>query len=126
VVAVAVFGLFLAVSDGGELTAGETALLGWGTTAGIAAQALALLPSLRAARFRFRPRLDWRGSGLAAPLRAAGWLVLLVLTNQAAYWVTTWVATSAGAGAGTGGAGLAAYNNAYMLWAVPHGIVTVS
>ncbi|MFJ5707679.1 murein biosynthesis integral membrane protein MurJ [Streptomyces sp. NPDC093105] len=126
VVVVAVFGLFLAVSDGGELTAGETALLGWGTTAGIAAQALALLPSLRAARFRFRPRFDWRGSGLTAPLRAAGWLVLLVLTNQAAYWVTTWVATSAGTDADTGGAGLAAYNNAYLLWAVPHGIVTVS
>ncbi|MEU9853220.1 murein biosynthesis integral membrane protein MurJ [Streptomyces sp. NPDC047974] len=126
VVVVAVFGLFLAVSDGGELTPGETALLGWGTTAGIAAQALALLPSLRAARFRFRPRFDWRGSGLAAPLRAAGWLVLLVLTNQAAYWVTTWVATSAGTDTDTGGSGLAAYNNAYLLWAVPHGIVTVS
>ncbi|MER5737810.1 MULTISPECIES: murein biosynthesis integral membrane protein MurJ [unclassified Streptomyces] len=126
VVVVAVFGLFLAVSDGGELTPGETALLGWGTTAGIAAQALALLPSLRAARFRFRPRFDWRGSGLTAPLRAAGWLVLLVLTNQAAYWVTTWVATSAGGETHTGGAGLAAYNNAYLLWAVPHGIVTVS
>ncbi|CAL9278568.1 murein biosynthesis integral membrane protein MurJ [Streptomyces sp. SudanB25_2051] len=126
IVVVAVFGLFLAVSDGGELTAGETALLGWGTTAGIAAQALALLPSLRAARFRFRPRFDWRGSGLTAPLRAAGWLVLLVLTNQAAYWVTTWVATSAGTDTDNGGAGLAAYNNAYLLWAVPHGIVTVS
>ncbi|MFF2776482.1 murein biosynthesis integral membrane protein MurJ [Streptomyces sp. NPDC058052] len=126
VVVVAVFGLFLAVSDGGELTAAETTLLGWGTTAGIAAQALALLPSLRAARFRFRPRFDWRGSGLAAPLRAAGWLVLLVATNQAAYWVTTWAATSAGTAASGGGAGLAAYNNAYLLWAVPHGIVTVS
>ncbi|MEV6198837.1 murein biosynthesis integral membrane protein MurJ [Streptomyces sp. NPDC051771] len=125
VVVVAVFGLFLAVSDGGALTPGETALLGWGTTAGIAVQALALLPSLRAARFRFRPRFDWRGSGLTAPLRAAGWLVLLVLTNQAAYWVTTWVATSAGEDT-AGGAGLAAYNNAYLLWAVPHGIVTVS
>ncbi|CAL9330070.1 murein biosynthesis integral membrane protein MurJ [Streptomyces sp. enrichment culture] len=126
IVVVAVFGLFLAVSDGGGLTADETALLGWGTTAGIAAQALALLPSLRAARFRFRPRFDWRGSGLTAPLRAAGWLVLLVLTNQAAYWVTTWVATSAGTDTDNGGAGLAAYNNAYLLWAVPHGIVTVS
>ncbi|MFD5768786.1 murein biosynthesis integral membrane protein MurJ [Streptomyces sp. NPDC127049] len=136
VVVVAVFGLFLVVSDGGELTPGETALLGWGTTAGIAAQALALLPSLRAARFRFRPRFDWRGSGLTAPLRAAGWLVLLVAVNQAAYWVTTWVATStgsaetgadAGLAAATGGvAGLAVYNNAYLLWAVPHGIVTVS
>ncbi|MFF0478995.1 murein biosynthesis integral membrane protein MurJ [Streptomyces sp. NPDC004284] len=124
VVAVAVFGLFLAVSDGGELTPGETALLGWGTTAGIAVQTLALLPSLRAAGFRWRPRFDWRGSGLAAPLRSAGWLVLLVLTNQGAYWLTTWLATSAGAS--VSGGGLAAYNNAYLLWTVPHGIITVS
>ncbi|MFJ9811421.1 murein biosynthesis integral membrane protein MurJ [Streptomyces sp. NPDC101158] len=124
IVAIAVFGLFLAVSDGGRLTPGETALLGWGTTAGIAVQALALLPSLRAAGFRWRPRFDWRGSGLTAPLRAAGWLVLLVLTNQAAYWVTTKVATAAGQLAE--GAGLSAYNNAYQLWMVPHGIITVA
>ncbi|MFB6621843.1 murein biosynthesis integral membrane protein MurJ [Streptomyces sp. NPDC056374] len=124
VVVVSVFALFLVVSDGGALTPGETALLGWGTTAGIVLQALALVPSLRAARFRWRPRFDWRGSGLATPLRSAGWLVLLVLTNQGAYWVTTLLATSAG-GTVSGG-GLAAYNNAYLLWTVPHGIITVS
>ncbi|MFE0627369.1 murein biosynthesis integral membrane protein MurJ [Streptomyces sp. NPDC058864] len=130
-VVIAVFGLYLATAGtGGGLTPGETALLGWGTTAGIAVQALALVPSLRAARFRWRPRFDWRGSGLARPLRSAGWLVLLVLTNQVAYWVVTRLATSAGrraAALGTdGGAGFTAYNNAYLLWAVPHGIVTVS
>ncbi|WP_411977166.1 murein biosynthesis integral membrane protein MurJ [Streptomyces solicathayae] len=130
VVVIAVFALYLAVADGAEVTARETALLGWGTTAGIAVQALALVPVLRAARFRWRPRFDWRGSGLATPLRSAGWLVLLVLTNQAAYWVTTRLATAAGVRAEAlgvdGGAGFAAYNNAYLLWAVPHGIVTVS
>ncbi|MFF7181315.1 murein biosynthesis integral membrane protein MurJ [Streptomyces sp. NPDC008121] len=132
IVVIAVFGLYLATvaTGGGTLTAGETALLGWGTTAGIALQALALVPSLRAAGFRWRPRFDWRGSGLTAPLRSAGWLVLLVLTNQAAYWVTTRLATAAGLRAADlgidGGVGFAAYNNAYLLWAVPHGIVTVS
>ena len=97
VVVMSVFGLYLATGQGGgdTLTATETALLGWGTTAGIAVQALALLPALRAARFRWRPRFDWRGSGLTRPLRAAGWLVLLVLTNQAAYWVVTRLATTA-------------------------------
>lgn len=130
VVVIGVFALYLVTADGGALTGRETALLGWGTTAGIALQALALVPSLRAAGFRWRPRFDWRGSGLTAPLRSAGWLVLLVLTNQAAYWVTTRLATAAGQraeelGAG-GGFGFAAYTNAYLLWAVPHGIVTVS
>lgn len=131
VVVIAVFGLYLALALGGAdtpteantLTPTETAILGWGTTAGIAAQALALVPALRAARFRWRPRFDWRGSGLTRPLRAAGWLVLLVLANQAAYWVTTRLATTAGL---DGGPGYGAYNNAYALWVVPHGIVTVS
>ncbi|MFE7772652.1 murein biosynthesis integral membrane protein MurJ [Streptomyces sp. NPDC057445] len=133
VVVIAVFGLYLvtyATGDADTLTPAETMLLGWGTTAGIAVQALALVPSLRAARFRWRPRFDWRGSGLTRPLRSAGWLVLLVLTNQFAYWVTTRLATAAGAqaehGGIDGGAGFSAYNNAYVLWAVPHGIVTVS
>ncbi|MEU8753411.1 murein biosynthesis integral membrane protein MurJ [Streptomyces chartreusis] len=124
-VVMAVFGLYLALAMGGgdTLTATETAVLGWGTTAGIAAQALALVPALRAARFRWRPRFDWRGSGLTRPLRSAGWLVLLVLANQAAYWVTTRLATTAGL---DGGPGYGAYNNAYALWVVPHGIITVS
>ncbi|MGW3496017.1 murein biosynthesis integral membrane protein MurJ [Streptomyces sp. NPDC001020] len=131
VVVIAVFGLYLAtVGTGGTLTPGETALLGWGTTAGVVVQALALLPSLRAARFSWRPRFDWRGSGLSRPLRSAGWLVLLVFTNQLAYWVVTWLATAAGQRAAAegidGGAGFSAYSNAYLLWVVPHGIVTVS
>nr|WP_307790510.1 murein biosynthesis integral membrane protein MurJ [Streptomyces actuosus] len=129
-VVIGVFALYLkTVGGGGTLTTGEAELLGWGTTAGIVAQTLALVPSLRAARLRWRPRFDWRGSGLSRPLRSAGWLVLLVLTNQLAYWVVTRLATTAGeraAAQGIGGAGFSAYSNAYLLWAVPHGIVTVS
>ncbi|MEU9002783.1 murein biosynthesis integral membrane protein MurJ [Streptomyces sp. NPDC048551] len=125
-VVIGVFGLFLYVSHGPAegLTADGTRLLGIGTTAGIAVQALALVPALRAAGFRWRPRFDWRGSGLARPLRNAGWLVLLVLANQIAYWVVTRLST--GVGHDLGNAGYAAYTNAYQLWVVPQGIVTVS
>ncbi|MER5731309.1 murein biosynthesis integral membrane protein MurJ [Streptomyces sp. NPDC002138] len=131
-VIIGVFGLFLHVSHGAPdgLTAADTRLLGWGTTAGIVVQALALVPSLRAARFRWRPRFDWRGNGLARPLRNAGWLVMLVLTNQIAYWVITRLSTTTGARAAleglSGGVGYTAYSNAYQLWIVPQGIVTVS
>ncbi|WP_328308132.1 murein biosynthesis integral membrane protein MurJ [Streptomyces sp. NBC_00442] len=132
VVVIAVFGLYLglAAQGAGTLSAADARLLGWGTTAGIVAQALALVPSLRSAGFRWRPRFDWRGQGLGRPLRSAGWAVLLVVSNQLAYWVVTRLSTTAGAAAvreGIGdGAGYTAYTNAYVLWMVPHGIVTVS
>ncbi|MCY0928802.1 murein biosynthesis integral membrane protein MurJ [Streptomyces sp. H27-H1] len=131
-VVIAVFGLFLSVShgSGGAFSDSDTRLLGIGTTAGIVVQALGLIPPLRAARFRWRPRFDWHGSGLARPLRNAGWLVLLVLSNQLAYWVVTRLSTSTGERAVAeglaGGAGYIAYSNAYLLWMVPQGIITVS
>lgn len=131
-VVIAVFGLYLAVAAdaGGDPSAAQTRLLGWGTTAGIVVQTLALVPVLRAAGFRWRPRFDWRGSGLTRPLRSAGWLVMLVLTNQAAYWLVTRLSTLTGQHAVdegvAGGAGYTAYSNAYLLWVVPQGIVTVS
>ncbi|MGW7824101.1 murein biosynthesis integral membrane protein MurJ [Streptomyces puniciscabiei] len=125
IVVITVFGLYLALGTdhGGTLTTTETAVLGWGTTAGIVVQAIALIPALRATRFRWRPRFDWYGSGLERPLRSAGWLVMLVLANQAAYWVTTRLSTAAGT---NGGPGYSAYSNAYLVWTVPQGIVTVS
>ncbi|MGW2088917.1 murein biosynthesis integral membrane protein MurJ [Streptomyces sp. NPDC001880] len=132
IVIIAVFGIYLAVATGshGTLTPAQTRWLGWGTTAGIIVQTLALVPALRAAEFRWRPRFDWRGSGLTRPLRAAGWLVTLVLTNQIAYWVVTRLSTTIGQRAEemelAGGAGYTAYSYAYQLWVVPHGIVTVS
>ncbi|MCX4793866.1 murein biosynthesis integral membrane protein MurJ [Streptomyces sp. NBC_01242] len=132
VVIIAVFGIYLAVAAGsdGTLTPAQAQWLGWGTTAGIAVQTLALVPALRAVKFRWRPRFDWRGSGLTRPLRAAGWLVMLVLTNQIAYWVVTRLSTATGQHAVEqhvpGGVGYTAYSYAYQLWVVPHGIVTVS
>ncbi|WP_329462223.1 murein biosynthesis integral membrane protein MurJ [Streptomyces sp. NBC_01431] len=131
-VVIGVFGLYLALASGsgGTLDATDTRLLGYGTTAGIVVQALALVPSLRSAGFRWRPRFDWRGSGLGRPLRSAGWAVLLVVSNQLAYWVVTRLSTTAGTEAVrdgvVGGAGYTPYTNAYVLWMVPHGIVTVS
>ncbi|MFF0396696.1 murein biosynthesis integral membrane protein MurJ [Streptomyces sp. NPDC005248] len=132
IVIIAVFGLYLGVAAGSDttLTSAQAQLLGWGTTAGIAVQTLALVPALRAAKFRWRLRFDWRGSGLTRPLRSAGWLVMLVLTNQVAYWVVTRLSTLTGQHAVeqgvAGGVGYTAYSYAYQLWVVPQGIVTVS
>ena len=107
-------------------------LLGLGSTLGIAVQFLVLVPSLRAAGFRFRPRLDLRGSGLGHTLRLGVWTLLFVLVNQAAYTVVVRLASSgtaeaAVAGAGSEpGSGYTVYSGAYLLVMVPHAIVTVS
>ncbi|MFJ9520361.1 murein biosynthesis integral membrane protein MurJ [Kitasatospora sp. NPDC101801] len=104
-------------------------LLGLGTLIGLALQALAMIPYLRAAEFRFRPQFDWRGHGLGKAARLAKWTFLFVLANQAGFLVITQLATAAGAAAArTGhlGVGLAAYSNALLIWQLPMAVITVS
>ncbi|MFJ9522613.1 murein biosynthesis integral membrane protein MurJ [Kitasatospora sp. NPDC101801] len=134
VVVIAVFSLYLAIcvhaTDAKDVSAGATMLIGLGSAFGILVQALALVPSLRASGFRYRPRFDWRGSGLTTPLRAAGWALLLVVVTQVAFLLITNLATGAGALAKQEGLeqglGYVPYNNAYLLFIVPQGIITVS
>ncbi|MFE1318979.1 murein biosynthesis integral membrane protein MurJ [Kitasatospora phosalacinea] len=134
VVAIAVFGGYLAMGkhayEANEVSSGDALLLGVGSTLGIVVQAAALLPSLRSARFTYRPRFDWRGAGLTRPLRAAGWALALVLATQLSFAVITSLSTSAGKQAFdahiAGGRGFSAYNNAYALFVVPQGVITVS
>lgn len=104
-------------------------LLGIGTMLGLAVQALSMIPYLRAAEFRFRPRFDWRGHGLGHATRLAKWTFLFVLANQAGYLVVTQLATAAGSQAqahGYLGVGLAAYSNALLIWQLPMAVITVS
>ncbi|MEV8095786.1 murein biosynthesis integral membrane protein MurJ [Kitasatospora sp. NPDC085879] len=104
-------------------------LLGIGTLLGLAVQALAMIPYLRAAGFSFKPRFDWRGHGLGKAARLAKWTFLFVLANQAGFLVVTQLATASGIAAeedGHLGVGLAAYANALLIWQLPMAVVTVS
>ena len=131
VVSVAVLVTFIlqfGTAGSGDYTHAEEQLLGLGSTAGIALQFLILLPFLRAAGFHFRPRFDFRNSGLGHTLGLGIWTVLFVIVNQIAYFVITGLAT-----AGTGehgakhhGTGYTIYSNAFLLTQVPHSIITVS
>ncbi|MBM7171969.1 murein biosynthesis integral membrane protein MurJ [Streptomyces sp. G44] len=109
-----------------DITAGQVRLLGIGTTAGIALQALALIPFARAAGFRFRPRFDWRGTGLGKSVHAAKWTLLFVLANQVALTVVTNYANAADQELPQAGAGYSAYTYAQTIWMLPQSIVTVS
>ncbi len=111
-------------------TSGELRLLGFGTTLGVIAQAVALVPVLRRIGFRFTPRFDLRGAGLGPAYRAAGWTLLFVFINQLGYLVIVQVATAAGKAAEdsgvTTGVGFTPYTKAYLILLLPHAIVTVS
>ncbi|MGW0990756.1 murein biosynthesis integral membrane protein MurJ [Streptomyces sp. NPDC002486] len=109
-----------------DITAAQVRLLGLGTTAGIALQALALIPFVRAAGFRFRPRFDWRGAGLGKSVHAAKWTLLFVLVNQVALTVVTNFANAADQALPDAGAGYSAYMYAQTIWMLPQSIVTVS
>ncbi|MFD0261044.1 murein biosynthesis integral membrane protein MurJ [Kitasatospora indigofera] len=101
-------------------------LLGLGTLIGLAVQALAMIPYLRAAGFSYRPRFDWRGHGLGKAARLAKWTFFFVLANQAGYLVITQIAVAAGIDAGDNGAGLSAFSNALLIWQLPHAVIAVS
>ncbi|MEU3486109.1 murein biosynthesis integral membrane protein MurJ [Streptomyces massasporeus] len=130
VVLVGMFGAYLGlmtVPDRVEdITATQVRLLGLGTTAGIAVQALALIPFVRATGFRFRPRFDWRGTGLGKSVHAAKWTLLFVLVNQVALTVVTNFANAADQALPDAGAGYTAYMYAQTIWMLPQSIVTVS
>jgi putative peptidoglycan lipid II flippase len=105
---------------------GQEAWLGLGATAGIAVQLLVLLPFLRAAGFRYRPRFDFRGTGLGHTLRLGVWTVLFVIVNQVAYAVVVRLASGGTTSRGADATGYTVYANTFLIVMVPHAIVTVS
>ncbi len=134
IVAIATFLIFIAIAGtsaaaDNALTPQEVTLLGVGTTLGVALQALILVPVLMRAGYRWRPRFDWRGSGLGKAGHLAVWTLLLVVVNQAGYIVITRLATLANvnaAAAGTTPAGLTTYQKAHLIFMLPHSVITVS
>ena len=94
-------------------------ILGIGTTLGIAAQAVVLLPAVRRAGFTFRPRFGW-DPRLTQAGGLIGWVIAYVLIGIPGYMVTTRVAAAADAG------GVTVYSNAWLLLQVPYGVLGVS
>jgi putative peptidoglycan lipid II flippase len=94
-------------------------LLGLGTTAGVAAMALPLLPALRRAGIRLRPVFNFRHPAVRKVVRLSGWTAGYVAVNQIALWIVLVLAN------GTKG-GISVYQGAYVFFQLPHGLVAVS
>jgi putative peptidoglycan lipid II flippase len=98
---------------------GVQLMLGLGTTAGVAAMALALLPSLRAANLGLRLRWAPRHPAVRGLLARSAWVFGYVVANQVALWVVLVLAN------GRSG-DVSAYQAAFMFFLLPHGVVSVS
>ncbi|GAA4266041.1 murein biosynthesis integral membrane protein MurJ [Frondihabitans peucedani] len=103
-----------------DWTPGRIVILAGTASLGVAAQAGFLLLFWRRAGLTFKPDFRWRGVGLGATGRAAGWMFALILVTQLAGIVQSNVA-SLGSGASN-----AVLSNAWLIFMLPHGIVTVS
>jgi putative peptidoglycan lipid II flippase len=134
VIAIATFVLFIAVAGtsaaaDGQLTTTQVLILGVGTTLGVIAQALILIPVLWRAGYVWRPRFDWRNAGLGKAGSLAAWTIGLVLVNQVTYLLITRLATLANVNATDAGkvaAGLTTYQKAHLVFMLPHSVITVS
>ena len=98
---------------------GTLLLLGFGTTAGIAAMAIPLIPAVMRVGIRLRPVFNLRHPAVIKVLRLSGWTAGYVAVNQVALWVILVLAN------GTKG-GVSIYMGAYIFFQLPHGLVAVS
>jgi putative peptidoglycan lipid II flippase len=106
----------------GEWTPGMVALLAGSATLGIAAQAVILFWFWRRIGLRYRPDFQWRGVGLGTAGRMAGWTFGMLLLTTLAGIVQTQVVLLAS----NQGASVAAIDNAWLVFMLPHSVITVS
>ena len=104
-------------------------VLAGSATAGVAAQALVLVVPLWRSGFRFRPRWGFRGVGLGTASTVALWTFGALVVSTAGFIVTSQVLTYAGNAGATAHVvvpGKISYTNAFLIFMLPHSLVTVS
>ena len=94
--------------------------LGLGTTAGVLAQTVALIPYLSKCGAQIRWVWDPRHESVQQVLSLSGWTFGFVIANQVAFFIVLALATHANHSAVT------AYSYAYTFFQLPYGIVAVS
>ncbi|MDY7542176.1 MULTISPECIES: murein biosynthesis integral membrane protein MurJ [unclassified Cryobacterium] len=104
-----------------EFTPGMVALLGGTATLGVVVQAVVLFYFWRRIGLRFRPDFQFRGVGLGAAGKTASWTFGMLLLSTAAGIVETQVVTLA-----TGKASVAVLATAWLIFMLPHSVITVS
>lgn len=121
--------LFTRQAPVGEWGTDMIAVLAGTATLGIVVQALPLLVALPKAGYRWRPTLRLRGYGFRAAGKVAVWMGVAVVIAQAGGVATQAAINVVSGAARTAGetvAGLFVYQQAFTIFMVPHGVITVS
>jgi putative peptidoglycan lipid II flippase len=112
--------LFIDPANDGPDSMRTVYVLGLGTTAGIAAMAVALLPAVRRSGTVLRWSFQPRHPAIRSVLRLSGWTVGFAVSNQIALLIVLTLARGAGTGA------VSAYQYAFIFFQLPYGLIAVS
>jgi len=104
-------------------------VLAGSATAGIVAQALVLVVPLWRSGFRYTPRWGFRGVGLRTASTVALWAFAALCVSTVGFIITSQVTTYAGQAGSLANLevpGKISYSNAFLIFMLPHSLVTVS
>ena len=102
------------------ITTTQRLVLAIGTTAGVAAMSLVLLPALRRLGWRWRWNFHWRHEAVLRIAHLAKWTIVYVAVNQIGLLIVIVIAYGLGDGDYT------AYVVAFVIFQLPHAIFAVS
>lgn len=133
-IVIATAGIFISimtqVPTANTVTSAEINLLGFGTTLGVMAQALILIPALRKSGYSFRPNFKFKNVGNGKVGNLAKWTVGFVLVNQITFLMVSNLTTLANVlvsgDPSTVAVGFTSYQKGQLMMMLPHSIITVS
>jgi putative peptidoglycan lipid II flippase len=113
-----------------SVSSAQLNLLGFGTTLGVMAQALILIPALKKSGYSYRPNFTFRNVGNGKVGNLAKWTVGFVLVNQITFLVISNLTTLANALVAADptltAVGFTSYQKGQLMMMLPHSIITVS
>jgi putative peptidoglycan lipid II flippase len=122
--------LMSAVPTANTVTTAQINLLGFGTTLGVMAQALILIPALRKSGYAFRANFHFKNVGNGKVGNLAKWTIGFVLVNQITFLMVSNLTTLANVlvsgDPSTVAVGFTSYQKGQLMMMLPHSIITVS
>lgn len=122
--------LMSSVPTADSVTLGQVNLLGFGTTLGVMAQALILIPALKKSGYSFKPNFQFNNVGNGKVGNLAKWTIGFVLVNQITFLMVSNLTTLANVlvsgDPNTVAVGFTSYQKGQLMMMLPHSIITVS